>query len=392
MLHTQLKQGLRLNRTLAFSMLAFGVLLALVSCLSPLSVEQSFWAWARIGGLLGITMLFLLMNEAALRAFKRLNLSGTPRSDDLFLEKLSLLVPLSVVAYLALAYLLTGQFAVLLLWLTPPLQACLFGHRALAWGISLLLGLLAWISCLFLGPWGYPALDPIALAHSTALFPLKEAPLGFGVRILLCLLPLAWTLHHYGGIVAASVQTASSRVSRLQSLATIDGLTGLVNRRQFNHRLDAEIACARRHRSPLSLALFDIDDFKKINDLYGHPIGDRILGELGRLILANMRESDISARYGGEEFALILPETSCGDAYELLERLRALIEGSVFCLPDNPMTVTVSVGVAQMDEERIRAYELIGSADAALYDAKKQGKNRVIPAKGVLTPSLAKLG
>jgi diguanylate cyclase (GGDEF)-like protein len=202
---------------------------------------------------------------------------------------------------------------------------------------------------------------------------------GVGARILLCLTPLAWTLHHYGGIVAVMVQTASSRVSRLQSLAATDGLTGLINRRQFNHRLDTEIARARRYRNPLSLALFDIDDFKKINDLYGHPIGDRILGELGRLIIANVRESDIPARYGGEEFALILPETLRMDAYELLERLRSLIEGTVFCLPDNPMTVTVSVGVTQMEGDRPQAYELIEAADAALYDAKKQGKNRVIP-------------
>ena len=97
-------------------------------------------------------------------------------------------------------------------------------------------------------------------------------------------IPVILATFHYGTFITALVKSASSQVNWLQSLATTDGLTGLINRRQFNHRLQAEIARARRHHNPLSLALFDIDDFKKVNDLYGHPVGDRILKELGALI------------------------------------------------------------------------------------------------------------
>jgi diguanylate cyclase (GGDEF)-like protein len=174
------------------------------------------------------------------------------------------------------------------------------------------------------------------------------------------------------------VRSSSSQLNRLQSLAATDGLTGLVNRRQFNHQLQSEIARAKRHALPLSLALFDIDDFKKLNDTYGHPIGDRVLKDLGKLVTQNIRECDISARYGGEEFALILPETRQMEAYELLERLRALVERTVFCLPDNPLTISISVGVAQMDFNQATAVSLVEKSDAALYEAKRKGKNQVV--------------
>jgi hypothetical protein len=201
MLNTQLKQGLRLNRTLAFSLLVYGLILALLTRLSPPAAGQSFWAWGRIGGLLGMTALFLLVNETALRTLKRLNVSGAQGPDDFFLEKLSLLLPLASGAYLVLTYLLTGQLAILLLWLIPPLQACLFGHRTLAWGASLLLGALALLSHPFLGALGAPALppigsiEPIKSADASGMLLFGSNSFGVGARILLCLTPLAWTFH-----------------------------------------------------------------------------------------------------------------------------------------------------------------------------------------------------
>jgi diguanylate cyclase (GGDEF)-like protein len=128
----------------------------------------------------------------------------------------------------------------------------------------------------------------------------------------------------------------------------------------------------------LVLALFDIDNFKTINDHYGHPTGDRILQSLGKLVSENIRESDIAARYGGEEFAVILPETRQADAIELLERLRVLIANSVFCLPDLPLTLTVSIGLCSVYAQHNSSFELVKQADAMLYEAKRQGKNRVI--------------
>jgi diguanylate cyclase (GGDEF)-like protein len=363
MLHNHLKQGLRLNRTIGFAFLMYGAGLLLLCQFGP-NPQATQWTsvWLRFGGLCLISALFLLINEVSLKSLKR-----HPRLDDLTLEKLSLLIPLISCGYVAAAYLITGQVGIALFAFIVALQAQLFAHSTIARMTMVMLGLLYLISW----PLGYPILLG---------FPHASLPhLSFGTQVLLMVLPLLWALGHYGNIVATLVRTTSTRVSKLQSLAATDGLTGLINRRQFNTRLDTEIARAKRYRNhPLSLALFDIDDFKKINDFYGHPTGDRILKELGQLITANVRESDVPARYGGEEFALILPETGQIDAYDLLERLRALIEGTVFCLPDNPMTVTISVGVAQLDLEHARAYELIEKADAALYEAKRQGKNQVV--------------
>lgn len=365
MLHTHLKQGFRLNRTIGFALIAYEVML-LLSLRFP-GEEAASMPWLRLGLISALTALFLLVNEASLRSFKR-----HAKMDNLTLEKLSLLLPMANSGVVILSYLLSGQLGILLLSTVILLQAQLFGHNGIS-RVMLIMFLLVYAITL---PMGYPML----VGFTATAFPMASA----SIKIILMLVPVVLALSHYGNIVGSLVRTTTSRVSKLQSLAATDALTGLINRRQFNHQLDAEIARAKRHRNTLSLALFDIDDFKKINDFYGHPTGDRILKELGQLIINNVRESDIPARYGGEEFALILPETGQIDAYELLERLRAMIEHTVFCLPDNPMTATISVGVAQLDPEHAKAYELIEKADAALYEAKKQGKNQVV--YGTITP------
>ncbi len=370
MFHSHLKQGFRLSRTIGFCLLAY-TLLGLLSVKLPgntLDLGASTpWVGLRLG-LAGVSAgLFLVLNEISLRSFKR-----HPRLDDITLEKLSLLLPLMAALLVGFHYLLSGQLGLLLLGVVISMQAQLFGHNGVARTLLVMFGLLYAASFAL----GYPFL--LGWQANT----LSGAPLG--LRLLGMLAPAVLALHHLGSIVAATQRHTSSRVSKLQSLAATDGLTGLINRRQFNQQLDAEMARARRYRKPLSLALFDIDDFKKINDFYGHTTGDRILKELGQLITQNIRESDVAARYGGEEFALILPETGQIDAYELLERLRAMIERTVFCLPDNPITATISVGVAQLDLNDSRGYEIIEKSDAALYEAKKQGKNRVV--YGTLTP------
>ena len=364
MLHTHLKQALRLNRGIGYSFLVYGGQILVV-----LSRQESI-VWsdkARLGTFVGLSALFLLINEGSLRLLKR-----HPKLDELMAEKLSLLIPVIGCALVAISYLITGQIGVLLFATVVMLQAQLFGHNGFSRVmLALLTGI--FLACL---PLGYPV---VLGFHATA---------SLGLPMLLAFVPFACTLALYGNIVSSMVRNTSSRVSKLQSLAATDGLTGLINRRQFNHQLDTEIARARRYKKPLSLGLFDIDDFKKINDFYGHTTGDRILKELGALVTVNVREADIPARYGGEEFALILPETGQIDAYELLERLRAMIERTVFCLPDNPMTISVSVGVAQMDGDKPKAFELIEKADAALYEAKKLGKNRVV--YGILpTPKIS---
>lgn len=182
-----------------------------------------------------------------------------------------------------------------------------------------------------------------------------------------------------GHYVAMLVAGTNHQVNRLQSLATTDALTGLMNRRLLMHQCQAEFSRARRHNADLSVAMFDIDHFKKVNDIYGHQVGDRILKELGKLIQENVRDCDTVGRYGGEEFCLILPETRQTEAADLMERLRVMVASHVFCMPDNPLTVTMSVGIAQWESRTHTCKEdIIHQADAALYEAKQQGRNRVV--------------
>ncbi|MGD9579969.1 MAG: GGDEF domain-containing protein [Vampirovibrionia bacterium] len=178
-------------------------------------------------------------------------------------------------------------------------------------------------------------------------------------------------------IIVTNRKQVSHKTNILQSMATTDMLTGLINRRYFDRRLIEEIARAKRHNSNLTLAMFDIDHFKRINDTYGHTVGDKVLKELGTIILNNTRESDVSARYGGEEFALILPETTQIEASDLLERIRELVANYAFVKDDSPLMVTISVGIAQYQPDyNLEAF--IEQADACLYQAKNTGRNRVV--------------
>ncbi len=194
---------------------------------------------------------------------------------------------------------------------------------------------------------------------------------------LLAFLTVFGVLSNLGYVLAKTITLTQGKADYLHSIATTDALTGLLNRREFNLRISGEFSRAKRHKSPLSLALFDIDFFKKINDTHGHNAGDAILRELGKLISSNTRTCDIAARYGGEEFALILPETSQSKAYELMDRLRHLVETQLFNKTGRPIKATVSVGVAQLDLTDTSPLDFCERADKALYKAKEGGRNRV---------------
>lgn len=168
---------------------------------------------------------------------------------------------------------------------------------------------------------------------------------------------------------------------RLERLATTDGLTGLYNHRSFRERLHTEFERARRYHLPLSLILFDIDNFKRINDVYGHVQGDSILCEIAQRTLRTTRKSDFVARYGGEEFAVIMPHTGVDGAWAEAERIRADLSGEPYKGLPAGERVTVSLGVATLDQETMLDTEsLIRAADTALYDAKGSGKDRTCPA------------
>lgn len=173
-----------------------------------------------------------------------------------------------------------------------------------------------------------------------------------------------------------SIQKANER---LEFLAITDGLTGLHNHRYFRQRLDDEFERAKRYGLPLSCLIMDIDNFKKVNDTFGHLQGDTILRDIAASTLLSTRKSDVVARYGGEEFVVIMPQTGLDGAYVEAERIRKTIADSHYEGMPNDYPVTVSVGVSVYDPGSMLDCEaLIRMADSALYTAKREGKNRVV--------------
>lgn len=165
------------------------------------------------------------------------------------------------------------------------------------------------------------------------------------------------------------------RIVERQALA--DGLTGLANRRHCEDVLATELARADRFGGPLAVVLADIDDFKAVNDVHGHPVGDTVLCEFSRLLEASVRDVDVAGRWGGEEFVLVLPGTDAVGAVRLAERIRAHLEESTLLTPEGvPIRITSSFGVASRDDGST-VEELVAAADSALYEAKRAGKNRV---------------
>lgn len=168
----------------------------------------------------------------------------------------------------------------------------------------------------------------------------------------------------------------------MQKMSLTDALTGLSNRRLFDYALSREYKRVKREGKALSLLMLDIDYFKKINDSYGHGAGDLVLGELGTLLAASLRGTDVAARYGGEEFAVILPDTGRNEAMMIAERLREEVAGRKFISTGIELTITISIGIATYEEKGdagiASAQALIWAADQALYRAKQLGRNLTI--------------
>jgi len=177
--------------------------------------------------------------------------------------------------------------------------------------------------------------------------------------------------------IAAQVAVALQN-AQLYELAMVDGLTGLFVRRYFDARLEEEVQRAERFGTEFSVVMMDIDNFKDLNDTYGHPVGDRVLRGLARIVRSEMRGVDTAARYGGEEFAMILPRTPLVSAYNQAERIRAAIAKWHIDVEDESIGVTASFGIASYTESGARdADDLVRLSDRAMYRAKQMGKNRV---------------
>ena len=176
-------------------------------------------------------------------------------------------------------------------------------------------------------------------------------------------------------------------VEALEESATTDALTGLSNRHVFDDRLSEETARVNRYKTPLALLMIDVDGFKEVNDVHGHPVGDAVLRGVADLIRSHVRETDITTRYGGDEFALILPGIGKTEALAAAEKLRRAVAGARFdSSGENAGTgafaITVSMGVAAANGEEIGCDELLQAADSALYHAKQDGRDRVEIAPG----------
>lgn len=179
---------------------------------------------------------------------------------------------------------------------------------------------------------------------------------------------------------AATINRANTYSTILQ-YATLDALTNLNNRRQFETRLGQEISITKRQNNPLCAMMIDIDFFKSVNDTHGHAAGDEVLRKVASIIKEHLRESDIPARYGGEEFAILLPFTQIAEAKVVGERLRKAVEETSITvnqdtIDEKQINVTISLGIAEFDKQET-GEALFERADKALYEAKKNGRNQV---------------
>lgn len=175
--------------------------------------------------------------------------------------------------------------------------------------------------------------------------------------------------------------TNTSLVDKIREQSIRDSLTWVYNHQYFQNRLDVLLEKAKRDNEPLGFFILDIDHFKEFNDTYGHQAGDHVLKETARILNSELRGDDLIARYGGEEFVAILPRKDIGESYTIAERIRKVFENSKFEFEGTKLNITISAGVAALSsaaEGEIDKKSLIRFADAALYEAKKKGRNKVI--------------
>lgn len=186
-----------------------------------------------------------------------------------------------------------------------------------------------------------------------------------------------------GGIVIGQLALGLKRVSlyrQVQESAIHDGLTGLLARRHFLERLEEELIRAARRNTPLVFLMVDLDNFKQVNDAFGHLVGDLVLREVARLVQSSVREADLVGRYGGEEFGVVLPEADRALGIQIADRIRDTISRALIQAYDEKIRVTVSVGVSLCPEMALNGAQLIELADQAMYQAKARGRNQTVTA------------
>ncbi len=232
--------------------------------------------------------------------------------------------------------------------------------------------------------------------HSAALLPLKRGREIIGIQLLLSRDPERYAygdgtvfLHKLSAMIAISIENCINR-QRILELGYHDGLTNAYNRRYFDERLPDEIKRCVRNKTDLVCLFIDVDYFKRVNDTYGHQVGDMVLTRLVALMRDQVRSSDIVSRYGGEEFAIILPDTGIQIAHDIAERIREKVAKQKLIINDDTLSITISIGMASLSQLKYQNADqttehtdkldqlLLEKADEALYMAKNTGRNRVV--------------
>ena len=184
----------------------------------------------------------------------------------------------------------------------------------------------------------------------------------------------------------AAIAIENARMfEKVEQMAIVDTLTGLYNRRHFYDLGEREIERYKRYHSPLSLIMLDLDHFKKVNDQYGHQVGDYVLQELAKIFANSLRKMDIPGRLGGEEFVILLPETNLDQGMLVAERLRQKIETKEFVIEGHKIHITASMGLVSLSDDESSLQMLISGADKVMYQAKAAGRNKVLAADDHLT-------
>jgi diguanylate cyclase (GGDEF)-like protein len=259
-----------------------------------------------------------------------------------------------------------GTYVLLVTVAWVLLATYLLGLQAVFW-----IYIFPWLAYMFFGPRTGAVINVLlALVFAASLSLVHNA--GNGDSFIYVTIVLSYG---FVAIMAYLYEQARERAERmLEELSTIDTLTGAFNRRKFDEVLQLETQRAARYRLPLSVILFDVDHFKRINDDLGHHTGDQVLRELGEFVKSHIRASDYLFRYGGEEFLVMCPVTGDGPASELAEKLRLGVEAHEFSRAGR---ITISAGVASLREGDTDD-ALLKRADDGLYSAKSEGRNRTV--------------
>lgn len=229
----------------------------------------------------------------------------------------------------------------------------------------------------------FDADSPIRNLQSLKIFPLVAGNRILGTLVAASRTPGAIDADACRMLEVMAIQAAQAVLraqlfEQMERMATIDGLTGLLNRRTFNERFDEALASARRYGRKCSVILTDVDHFKKVNDTWGHSTGDAVLKGVARALKEKARDTDIVARYGGEEFAIIMPETDAKGAWVIAERIREAVMAQIHATDQQPLKVTLSLGIATFPDSTSDKQSLVDLADQCLYFAKRNGRNQSV--------------